>query len=42
MPDNTFTFRLQDENEQHDLSNSLKHWDESRMYDDKQIAAIKS
>lgn len=42
MSDNTFAFRLQDETEQHDLSNSLNHWDESRMYDDKQIAAIKS
>lgn len=46
MPANTekrYVFRLQsDNNSQHDLSNSLKGWDESRMYDDKQIVAIKS
>ena len=35
--------RLQNEsNTQHDLQNTLKHWDKSRMYDDKQINAIKS
>ncbi|HOL87064.1 MAG TPA: hypothetical protein PLK32_06895 [Defluviitoga tunisiensis] len=42
MADNTYVFRLQDENERHDLSNSLKHWDVSQMYNEKQIAAIKS
>lgn len=42
MADNTFTFRLQDDKEQHDLSNSIKHWGISSMYGDKQIAAIKS
>jgi len=41
--DTTFVFRLQNEtNGQHDLQNTLKHWDESCMYDDKQIVAIKS
>lgn len=46
MPTNIekkFVFRLQSGNNgQHDLSNSLKGWDESRMYDDKQIDAIES
>ncbi|MDR1403051.1 MAG: hypothetical protein LBJ60_05035 [Tannerellaceae bacterium] len=41
--DTTFVFRLQSETkEQHDLQNTLQHWDESRMYDDKQISAIES
>jgi hypothetical protein len=41
--DTTFVFRLQNEQTgQHDLRNTLKHWGESRMYDDKQIAAIES
>lgn len=41
--DTTFVFRLQGETKgQHDLQNTLKHWDESCMYDDKQIAAIES
>lgn len=41
--DTTFVFRLQNETKgQHDLQNTLKHWDESCMYDDKQIAAIES
>ncbi|NDV65648.1 hypothetical protein [Bacteroides sp. 224] len=41
--DTTFVFRLQSEtNGQHDLRNTLKHWDESCMYDDKQIATIES
>lgn len=41
--DTTFVFRLQSEAKgQHDLQNTLKHWDESCMYDDKQIAAIES
>lgn len=35
--------RLQnDKNTQHDLRNTLQHWDKSSMYDDKQINAIKS
>lgn len=39
----SFVFRLQNEtNGQHDLENTLKHWDESRMFDDKQINAIES
>lgn len=38
----TFVLRLQSDDEQHDLSNTLKHWDESVMYDDKQINAIES
>ena len=45
MADNnntTFVFRLQSDNGQHDLSNTIKHWDESRMFDDKQINAIES
>ena len=45
MADNnntTFVFRLQSDNGQHDLSNTIKHWGESRMYDDKQINAIES
>jgi len=45
MADNnntTFVFRLQSDNGQHDLSNTIKHLDESRMYDDKQINAIES
>jgi hypothetical protein len=41
--DKKFVFRLQDEtSRQHDLKNTLKHWEESRMFDDKQINAIKS
>jgi len=41
--DTKYVFRLQSETKgQHDLQNSLKHWDESRMYDDKQINAIES
>jgi hypothetical protein len=41
--DTTFVFRLQGETKgQHDLQNTLKHWDESCMYDDKQITAIES
>ncbi|MDR1884541.1 MAG: hypothetical protein LBR26_17470 [Prevotella sp.] len=41
--DTTFVFRLQGGTKgQHDLQNTLKHWDVSRMYDDKQIAAIES
>ncbi|HOK39341.1 MAG TPA: cell division protein FtsA [Bacteroidales bacterium] len=45
MPDinnRSFVFRLQSDNEQHDLSNTIKHWGESQMYDDKQINAIES
>lgn len=43
MPDTNFVLRLQNENSgQHDLQNTLKHWDESRMFDDKQINAIES
>jgi len=38
----TFVFRLQSDNGQHDLSNTIKHWDESQMYADKQINAIES
>lgn len=35
--------RLQnDDNTQHDLQNTLQHWDKSSMYDDKQINAIES
>lgn len=41
--DTNFVLRLQNGNNgQHDLQNTLKHWDESRMYDDKQINAIES
>ncbi len=40
--DTTFVLRLQSDNVQHDLSNTIKHWDESIMYDDKQINAIES
>ncbi len=41
--DTNFVLRLQNENKgQHDLQNTLKHWDESRMFDDKQINAIES
>lgn len=41
--DKTFVFRLQSEsNGQHDLKNTLKDWDESRMFDYKQINAIES
>lgn len=41
--DTTFVLRLQNEKTgQHDLQNTLKHWDESRMFDDKQINAIES
>jgi hypothetical protein len=41
--DATFVFRLQNEQTgQHDLQNTLKHWGGSRMYGDKQIAAIES
>lgn len=41
--DKTFVFRLQSEsNGQHDLKNTLKDWDESRMFDEKQINAIES
>jgi len=41
--DTTFVLRLQNENTgQHDLQNTIKHWDESRMFDDKQINAIES
>ncbi|GBU08786.1 hypothetical protein AwDysgo_21170 [Bacteroidales bacterium] len=41
--DTTFVFRLQNgANGTHDLQNTLKHWDESCMYGDKQIAAIES
>jgi len=45
MPDinnRSFVFRLQSDNGQHDLSNTIKHWGESQMYDDKQINAIES
>ncbi len=45
MPDNndsTFVFRLQSDNEQHDLSNTIKHWGKSQIYGDQQINAIKS
>lgn len=46
MPNNntntTFVLRLQSNDAQHDLSNTIKHWDDSRMYDDKQINAIES
>ena len=39
----TFVFRLQNEdNGQYDLQNTLKHWDESRMFGDKQINCIES
>ncbi|MDD2475323.1 MAG: hypothetical protein PHI32_05370 [Dysgonamonadaceae bacterium] len=35
--------RLQnDKNTQHDLQNTLQHWDKSSMYDEKQINAIES
>ena len=41
--DTNFVFRLQNEKKgQHDLQNTLKHWDASRMFDDKQINAIES
>ncbi len=41
--DTTFVFRLQNEKKgQHDLQNTLKHWDVSRMFDDKQVNAIES
>ena len=41
--DTNFVLRLQNENNgQHDLQNTLKHWDTSRMFDDKQINAIES
>jgi hypothetical protein len=41
--DKKFVFRLQDENNgQHDLKNTIKDWDDSRIFDDKQISAIKS
>jgi len=40
--DKTFVLRLQSDNVQHDLSNTIKHWDESHMYDNKQIDAIES
>lgn len=41
--DTKYVFRLQSGNSgQHDLQNTLKHWDESRMFDDKQINAIES
>jgi hypothetical protein len=42
--DTTFVFRLQNGNEinEHGLQNTLKHWDESCMFDDKQINAIES
>lgn len=41
--DTNFVLRLQNENNgQHDLQNTLKHWDTSRMFDDKQISAIES
>lgn len=42
MSDNTYIFRLQKNDESHDLSNSLKHWGISAMYDEKQIRAIHS
>ena len=38
IKDTNFVLRLQNENRgQHDLQNTLKHWDTSRMFDDKQI-----
>lgn len=41
--DTNFVLRLQNEkNGQHDLQNTLKHWDTSRMFGDKQINAIES
>jgi hypothetical protein len=40
--DTMFVMRLQSDNVQHDLSNTIKHWDESRKFDDKQINAIES
>jgi len=41
--DNYFVLRLQDDDDgNHGLSNTLLHWDESQMYDDKQIKAIES
>jgi hypothetical protein len=41
--DTNFVLRLQNEKDgQHDLQNTLKHWDTSRMFDDKQINAIES
>jgi hypothetical protein len=41
--DTNFVLRLQNgKSGQHDLQNTLKHWDTSRMYDDKQINAIES
>ena len=43
MSDTKYIMRLQDDSKvQHDLNNSLKNWDESRMFDDKQINAIES
>jgi len=42
IKDTTFVLRLQNDNVQHDLSNIIKHWDETVMYDDKQINAIES
>lgn len=40
--DTTFVFRLQNDNKQHGLSNTIKHWDDSCMFDDKQINAVES